>query len=257
MIEIGPTVKRSEINTVNSTGITSAISEVFLMDCMLLMRNFPDNYFDIAIGDPPYGINAPNMVMGSNPNRKDMSGGISAALKLKKGRLNSGSGKLKNRILNTSHISWDSAPPTEDYFKELFRVSKNQIIWGGNYFDLPPTRCIIAWDKLQPWENFSQWEMAWTSYDKPAKMYRISNTGGGNHEEKIHPTQKPVKLYDKIYADFVIKDMKILDTHLGSGSHRITASKHGVDFIGCEIDDQYFYKQEKRWQDFVGQIRMF
>ena len=229
---------------------------VFNEDCMLVMARYPDKYFDLAIVDPPYGINAPNMQMGSNPNRKDMCGNTTVAVKLKKGRLNSEGGKLKNRLLNKSEIGWDYEPPTPEYFAELQRVSKNQIIWGGNYFDLPPTRCVIAWDKLQPWENFSQWEMAWTSFDKPAKMYRISNTGGGNHERKIHPTQKPVKLYDKIYNDFVTPGMKILDTHLGSGSHRITASKMGVEFVSCEIDEIYFKAEQKRFNEYAGQYRL-
>lgn len=165
---------------------------------MIVMARYPDKYFDLAIVDPPYGINAPNMQMGSHPNRSKNDGfgsgpGISTAVKLK-GRLNSGGGKLKDRKLNTSSIAWDNQIPSDKYFKELKRVSKNQVIWGGNYFPLPPTRCILAWDKMQPWENFSQFELAWTSYDKPAGLFRQSNTGGNNLETKIHPTQKPVRL---------------------------------------------------------------
>lgn len=162
---------------------------IFNIDNMVAMAKMPDNVYDLAIVDPLYGINAPNMQMGSHPNRSKNDGygsgpGISTAVKLK-GRLNQGGGKLKNRMLNTSEIGWDNEKPSPEYFKELFRVSKNQIIWGGNYFDLPPTRCIICWDKMQPWENFSQWEMAWTSFDKPAKMYRISNTGGSGSNEGV------------------------------------------------------------------------
>ncbi|WDO13073.1 site-specific DNA-methyltransferase [Flavobacterium sp. WW92] len=234
-------------------------STVFNLDCMEVMRNYPDNHFDIAIVDPPYGINAPNMNMGTHLTRKgDGYPGESVAMKLKKGRLNSRGGKLKNRNLNTSIIHWDYEKPGREYFDELFRVSKHQIIWGGNYFDLPPTRCIICWDKLQPWDNFSQWEMAWTSFDKPAKMYRISNTGGGNKEKKIHPTQKPVELYDKIYNDFVAEGMKVLDTHLGSGSHRITAFKFGtIEFTACEIDGSYFADEQERFENFKKQLRLF
>ncbi len=121
------------------------ISEVFNMDCIIGMKTFPDKCFDLAIVDPPYGINAPAMQMGSNPNRSRNDGygtgpAISTAVKLK-GRLNSGSGKLKNRLLNTSKIDWDNQKPTPEYFTELFRVSKNQIIWGGNYFFIPSNCC--------------------------------------------------------------------------------------------------------------------
>lgn len=225
-------------------------SIVFNDDCMQIMKRYPDGYFDLAIVDPPYGINATNMQMGTYQNR------ISTATKVKK-RLNSGGGKLKNIILNKSIIDWDDEPPTKEYFKELFRISKNQIIWGGNYFDLPPTRCIICWDKMQPWENFSQWEMAWTSFDKPAKMYRISNTGGANSEPKIHPTQKPVRLYDCLYRDFADEGMKVIDTHLGSGSNRISAAKANVDFVASEINEMHFNDQELRFKNFNSQIRMF
>lgn len=163
---------------------------------MEYMATIPDNFFDLAVVDPPYGINAPAMDMGS------AKGNVSTATKLRKGRLNGGAGKLKNRVLNTMSCDWDYNPPGEDYFRELFRVSKNQIIWGGNYFPLPPTRGIICWDKMQPWENFSQVELAWTSFDCPAKLVRISTTGGNNREEKIHPTQKPVALYQWIFKKF-------------------------------------------------------
>ena len=97
---------------------------------------------------------------------------------------------------------WDSKPPTEEYFKELFRVSKNQIIWGGNYFNLPPTKCFVVWDKVQPWDAFSQAEIAWTSYNLPAKLFRYSNTGGTNSEKRIHPTQKPIALYEYLVGAF-------------------------------------------------------
>ena len=166
------------------------------MDCLDYMRSIPDKYFDLAVVDPPYGINAPAMDMGSS------NGNVSTATKLRKGRLNGGAGKLKNRVLNTMNCDWDFSPPPPEYFDELRRVSKNQIIWGGNYFPLPPTRGIICWDKMQPWENFSQVELAWTSFDCPAKIVRISTTGGNNHEEKVHPTQKPVALYQWVFKKF-------------------------------------------------------
>lgn len=152
------------------------------------MKLFPDKYFDVAIVDPPYGINAPNMAMGTNKSRtKNGYPAESTASRLKR------SGQVKE---------WDSKPPTEEYFKELFRVSKNQIIWGGNYFNLPPTKCFVVWDKVQPWDAFSQAEIAWTSYNLPAKLFRYSNTGGTNSEKRIHPTQKPIALYEYLVGAF-------------------------------------------------------
>lgn len=193
------------------------ISEVHNCDCIEFMRKMPDRFFDLAVVDPPYGL------------PKESS---------------SGSGKLKDRMLNQGHISrWDIAP-TQEYFDELFRVSKNQIIWGGNYFPLPPTRCIICWDKVQPWENFSQIEIAWTSFDAPAKLFRYDNRTGG----KIHPTQKPVELYGWIFKQFAQPYFRILDTHLGSSSSRIAAYKLGLNFWGCEIDPEYFQAAEERFK---------
>jgi site-specific DNA-methyltransferase (adenine-specific) len=221
-------------------------SIVYNEDCMIGIAKYEDKYFDIAIVDPPYGINAPNMKMGGTKKH------LGTATKLRN-RLQDGAGKLKDRPFKRIVIDWDNAPPPPEYFKELFRISKQQIIWGGNYFPLPPTRCIICWDKMQPWDNFSQWEMAWTSFDKPAKMYKISTTGGANKEEKICTTQKPVELYDNIYRDFVTKGMKILDTHLGSGSNRITAHKAKVDFIGYEKCKTTYLLQDKRFKLFTGQ----
>lgn len=155
--------------------------ELLNIDCMEYMAGLPDKTFDLAICDPPYGINADNMQRGKIALRV-RDGRSSTAVEIQrtlvKGRLNTGSGKLKNRILNTSKISWDNEIPTAEYFEQLFRISKNQIIWGGNYFDLPPTRGIAVWNKLQPWENFSQCELAWTSFDYPAKLKSLSNTGG-------------------------------------------------------------------------------
>jgi len=227
---------------------------------MEAMRQFPDNFFQLAVVDPPYGINATDMKMGSNPARSRNDGhgsgpAISTAERLK-GRLNQGSGKLKNRILNRSDIGWDNAIPNEDYFNELFRISENQIIWGGNYFPLPPTRCVICWDKRQPWENFSQWEMAWTSFDKPASLFSYSNTGGANKESKIHPTQKPVPLYKWLFHKYAVSGDKILDTHLGSGSSRIAAYKMGFDFWGYELNESYYKDQEKRFSENTLQISL-
>ncbi|WP_276679689.1 site-specific DNA-methyltransferase [Empedobacter brevis] len=224
-------------------------------DNMELMARYPDKYFDLAIVDPPYGINAPNMKMGENNGYKSTASKV-------KGRLNSGGGKLKNRILNNSNIDWDNEIPSSEYFNELFRVSKNQIIFGGNYFPLPPTRGIIFWDKLQPWENFSQFELAWTSFDKPAAKIAISTTGGANIEKKIHPTQKPVELYKWIFDKYGDPNFKYLDTHHGSGS--ISIAFHDMinywkmlgkdvsqsELIGCD-------KNETHYQDSIERINNY
>lgn len=231
------------------------ISEVFNEDNMVGMARYPDKFFDLAIVDPPYGINAPNMQMGHGA--KSRGGRPSTAVSLRKGRLNIGSGKLKGRILNNSQIGWDSEIPSDQYFSELDRVSINQIIWGGNYFGLPATRCIVCWDKVQPWENFSQWEMAWTSFDKPAAIFKLGCTGGSNSETKIHPTQKPVKLYAWLLSKFANPGDKILDTHMGSQSSRIAAYKMGFDYWGWELDPEYFKDGNKRFKEQTAQQQLF
>lgn len=237
-------------------------SEVFNLDCKVGMKETPDKYYDVAIVDPPYGINATAMQMGSAPNRSRNDGhgsgpSVSTAVKTK-GRLNDGRGKLRNRNLNKASIDWDNIIPDDEYFTELFRVSKHQIIWGGNYFNLPPTRGIVAWNKLQPWENFSQFELAWTSFDVPAKMFTMSNTGG-NKEKKIHPTQKPIELYRYLIDRFVLPYgyTNILDTHLGSGSSRIAADEYKIEFTGYETNKMHFDDQEKRYQKYKSQVRLF
>jgi len=196
------------------------VSNVFLMDCMEYMRGLPDGFFELAVVDPPYGIGD---------------------------RLSDGGGKLKNTPfakLYRESAKWDNATPDESYFKELFRVSKNQIIWGGNYFDLPPTRCIICWDKVQYMHTLSQWEMGWTSFDKVAKIFRGSSTD----LNRQHPTQKPVALYEWLLKNYAKPGDKILDTHMGSQSSRIAAYKLGFDFYGTEIDPDYFAEGNARFQ---------
>lgn len=228
------------------------------MDCMDGMAQFPDNYFGLAIVDPPYGINAPMMSMGSNKSRHgDGYPGISTAEKIRKGRLNSGGGKLKNRALNTMNCNWDYSPPPPEYFQELMRISENQIIWGGNYFNLPPTRCIICWDKMQPWENFSQWEMAWTSFDSPAAIFRYSNTGGVNAEPKINPCQKPVALYQWLLQKYAKPGNKIIDTHVGSASSLIACYNLDFDCVGFEIDTVMYGKAQRRRNAVMDQGKLF
>lgn len=205
------------------------VSEVYNMDCMEYMKSIPDKFFELAVVDPPYGLGK---------------------------RRTSGSGKLKGLCLNRGNIHhWDIRPPKE-YFEELFRVSKNQIIWGGNYFNLPSCRCFVCWDKKQSWKNFSQCEYAWTSFDKPAKLVAISNRGGNADKAKFHPTQKPINLYMYLLDTFANPGDKILDTHLGSGSSRIAAYRMGFDFYGTEIDKEYFDAQEERFRrECFGEIK--
>lgn len=216
-------------------------------DCMELMAEFPDNYFDLAIVDPPYGIDAPRMSMG------DKKGYPSTARKLAK--FARGSGKLKNRVLNQSNLDWD-VPPPQEYFTELFRVSENLIIWGANYFSLPPTRGIIVWDKLQPWPNFSQVELAWTSFDRPAAKYEERTTGGANTEPKIHPTQKPVGLYRYLISRYAKPGDTILDTHLGSGSIAIAAHEYDVHLTASEINTSYYQASLNRLNKHTAQTTL-
>lgn len=185
------------------------------------MKKYPDKFFDLAICDPPYG--------------------------LPKDSLN-GRGKMKNRALNIGRKDWDIAPK-QDYFDELFRVSKNQIIWGANYFSLPPTREMICWDKVQPFENFSAFELAWTSFNSVSRFFKFDNRTGS----KIHPTQKPLSLYEYCLKRYAQKGDKILDTHLGSGSSRIAAYKMGFDFYGFEIDPDYFDAANNRFLEAIAE----
>lgn len=151
-------------------------------------------------------------------------------------------------------ISWDYTPG-EEYFTELFRVSKNQIIWGGNYFSLPPNRCFLVWMKTNIPENFSMAmaEYAWCSFSDNAKVCKLSSQG---IRGRFHPTQKPEELYRWIYRLYTKPGDKILDTHLGSGSSRRAAYDFGLDFVGCEIDKEYFEKQEVAWEEYTSQLRL-
>lgn len=199
------------------------------MDCMDLMKLLPDNEFDLAIVDPPYGINiAENM----GKRKKDSTY------------------EIKKRVVQ----KWDAAPPQQTYFDELFRVSKNQIIWGGNYFKLPPCKCFIIWQKPEISEDvsFAMCEYAWTSFSQTAKVISVKR-----EKDRIHPTQKPIALYTWILHRFAKPGDKILDTHLGSGSSRIAAHEMGYDFVGCEKDADYFLLQEKRFKNWIAQQSLF
>ncbi|MGI9159749.1 MAG: DNA methyltransferase [Saprospiraceae bacterium] len=205
-----------------------------LGDCMEVMKDYPDKYFDLAVVDPPYGIDLANMNMGIVKSKK--------------------ASKAKNRKWRPKN--WDKQTPDNEYFLQLFRVSQAQIIWGGNYFELPPCKNFIILDKEIPAGlSFANCEMAWTSFDMAPKMFRYS--AYLDKKDKFHPTQKPVKLYDWIFHNYAQPGFKILDTHLGSGSSRIAADRAGLEFIGIEIDAEYFEKQERRFKEYKSQLVMF
>ena len=200
--------------------------KLYNADCMEVMKTFKDKQFDLAIIDPPYGM------------PKDST---------------NGRGKLKNRVFNKGRVErWDKAPSNE-FFEELFRVSENQVIWGGNYFDLPPTRGIICWDKMQPWENFSQIEYAWTSFSMPAKLFRFDNRTG----DKIHPTQKPVQLYKWLLQNYAKEGDTILDTHFGSLSIGIACHDMKFDLTAIELDKDYYEQARKRLEFHQRQLTLF
>jgi len=224
--------------------------EITNEDCMELLKRTPDNFYDLALVDPSYGIGD----------------------KFKGGK----GGKMQfNEVVDKG---WDCVPDKE-YFTELFRVSKNQIIWGGNYFDLPPTRCFIVWDKVISDDfTLAMAELAWTSFDKLAKIFKYSVPKDG----KIHPTQKPTKLYKWLLDKYATCNScqnkgwiyltmgkqtdcpkckgnkpKILDTHLGSGSIAIACHDYGFNLTACELDKEYFDKAVQRIQNHISQQKLF
>lgn len=222
-------------------------NETFNMDCMDYMKNCHDKQFDLAIVDPPYG-NAGNENQFKS-NDKTRFGEWFDKYKTIERKGGTWSKKYERKI-----IRWDKAP-SKEYFTELFRVSKNQIIFGGNYFNLPSTRCFIIWEKLTISEKFSMamCEYAWTSFFDNAKIFKFKP----QDKYRFHPTQKPVELYKWILRNYAKKGDTILDTHLGSGSSRIAAYDMGFDFVGTELDAEYFEKQEKRFRDHCAQGNLF
>ena len=207
-----------------------ASSEVYLMDCMELMAQYPDNYFDLAVVDPPYG---------KRPTR---------------GKNGFGSSETIN--FQPDDDKWD-VKPNKEYFEELFRVSKNQIIWGGNYFieNLYATNCFLIWDKLTGENPYADCEMAWTSFNSVVKKYTKLWLGSHCKDvfDLIHPTQKPVSLYEWIFKNYTTEGMKILDTHLGSGNIAVACHYFGVDLVGCEIDTEYYNGALKNYKDNTAQ----
>ena len=199
-------------------------------DNMALMARYKDNHFDLAIVDPPYGIG-----------KKLLKGGKNGTVKFHE---------------QYEKNEWDNSIPPKEYFDELFRVSNNQIVWGANYFIqfLKNSRGIICWDKKlgKPY-NFSHFELGWTSFDCIARKIDISSNTGG----RIHPTQKPVKLYEWLLDNYAKEGDKILDTHLGSGSIAIACHNRGFELTACELDKEYYEKAMERIKNHTAQQRLF
>jgi site-specific DNA-methyltransferase (adenine-specific) len=206
---------------------------------MDFLRSCKDKQFDLAVVDPPYGIKADENAFKNGVNCK------------------------ANGFKEHKNTNWDNEIPTLEYFTELFRVSKEQIIWGGNYFTdiLPPVMSWIIWDKMQYNFSFSDGEMAWYSRNTKMKIFRYARGNESGFAPKlkgaervginIHPTQKPVALYDWIFRNYAKPGDTILDTHMGSQSSRISAYKAGLDYTGCELDPEYFEQGNQRYEAFL------
>ena len=205
--------------------------ELFNDDCMNVMKDYEDNHFDLAIVDPPYGIGMDGGNVGYQ-----------------------GFNDLKKK-------NWDIETPKKEYFNELFRICKNQIIFGGNYFirHLYPTRCFIVWDKGEGFYNrtYAECEFMWTSFNLNAKIFKYDPLARGDYRGKIHPTQKPVKLYEWLLHNYAKKGQEILDTHLGSGSIAIACHYFGCDLVGIEMDEEYYNSATKRIDQLTRQGSLF
>ena len=196
-------------------------------DCLDVMKTFKDKQFDLAICDPPYGIGH---------------------------SLLSGEKRGSKFVRNERHVDWDVLP-IEEYWNQLFRVSKNQIVWGGNYFNLPPTRCNLIWDKIQEFSG-ADFELAWTSFDKSSKAFRMSRVEAYT-DGKIHPTQKPVQLYKWLLKNYAKEGDTILDTHFGSLSIGIACHDLKFDLTAIELDKDYYEMAKKRLINHQKQLTLF
>jgi len=207
------------------------LNKIYNMDCMDGMSGFPDKYFELAIVDPPYGIG----MDGGNVGYQGFN--------------------------NFEKKDWDKSIPNKNYFDELYRVSKNQIIFGGNYMTrfLLPSRCWLIWDKGEGFKNrtYAEAEIAWTSFDKNIKIFKHDPLAKGDYRGKIHPTQKPVALYTWLLNNYAKQGDKILDTHLGSASSVLACEKLNFQYIGFEIDEDYFNAAQERIDNFKSQVSFF
>lgn len=216
---------------------------IYNMDNMELMKQIPDKYFDLAIIDPPYGISA-----DKDFHRK------------------SGYKGTNQKAKNSSFLikNWDNETPSKEYFLELFRISKNQVIWGGNYMIEninKNSNCWIVWDKDNNTSDFADCELAWTSFKSAVRKIKLKWNGMlqcdmANKETRIHPTQKPISLYSWILEKYAKKGMKIFDSHLGSGSNAIACHYAEMEFIGCELDIDYYNDSIKRIKENTRQLSL-
>jgi len=206
------------------------LTRVYNQDCMEGMKEFPDKHFDLAIVDPPYG-----------------------------------GGQHFNFRYGVGDQVYENRKPDPEYWEEIRRVSNNQIVWGGNYFtlNLPENRCWLVWNKGNPLDSFSDFELAWTSFNEVCKSFSLDSYGFNHADRKltgnstIHPTQKPVQLYKWLLKNYAREGDKILDTHLGSQSSRIAAYDGGFDFTGYELDKDYFDAGNKRFEQHKSQLKLF
>lgn len=203
------------------------MNQFYNLDCMEAMKQIPDKYFELAIVDPPYGLD-----------------------RYKK---NDGGNSKKIRCFGDKDKNWNNEKPTEEYFEELFRISKSQIIWGANNFNLPTSEYFIVWDKQQMMPSFARCEMAWTNCKVPAKIFAYRSQDG----DRIHPTQKPVALYKWLLTNYAKQGDKILDTHVGSASSLIACYDLGFDYMGFELDKDYFDMATKRLEEHKQQLNLF
>lgn len=209
---------------------TTDLLDLRLCDNMELMAQYPDKHFDLAIVDPPYGI-----------------------------KINMNQGRRKNDVKKHAKKTWDNAAPSDLFFQELFRVSKNQIIWGANNFVLPPSNGWIVWDKdISGDVDFSKAELAYSNLRNSIEMVKIrAQTGAEVYANKIHPTQKPVALYKWLLHNYAKQGDNILDTHLGSMSIAIACHDYGFHLTGCELDPDYFAAGVQRVQSHIKQLTLF
>lgn len=231
-------------------------------DCMIGMARYPDKYFDLAIVDPPYGVGSVTYMPST---RESTAGGfidkyevIVATLDLNqrsKTKVNVVRADSADRVIK--NFGDDNVCPPPSYFKELFRVSKHQIIWGGNYFMLPPSRGFVIWRKLTISESFSMamCEYAWISFNENSKMFECAPQGTAS-DKRLHPTQKPTALYKWLLEKYAQKGDKILDTHVGSASSLIACHDMGFDAVGFELDPDYYAKSKQRLEDFMAQPKL-
>lgn len=208
--------------------------ELLNIDCMEYMSGLPDKAFDLAIVDPIYG--------------HDITGGHSGE-----------NGWRSKEHWAKASEGWNTIKTGKDYFLELFRVTKNAICWGGNYFTeyLPSSEGWIVWDKGQRDFSLADAELAWTSFEKATRVFNLSRPVSNFTENRIHPTQKPTKLYKWILKNYAKEGDRILDTHLGSGSSAIAAHEMGFSFVGCEIDHDYYNAAVKRYNEAIKQQSLF